>query len=163
MERLWNFLSPHLKRKKMKAATRDPLQSELGPSTPRSRLLGLSTWAICNSTKAGGKKTWKSGRAHSTSRAAVVWWRTWWSCFSLKAVNPLFSLKGRDNSLVYHSASVFMLHETSKNSIKLIPKTIGNDNISTLNSSPSALTGDKSSDKSAGYASAFNTLRLFPS
>ena len=101
----------------MNTATKDPPQGELEPRTPRSRILSLSTWAICDSTKAGGKKTLKYGRAHSASRAAVVWRWTWRSCSSLTVVYPLFSLKGRDNSLVQ-------------------------DNISTLNSSPSALTGE---------------------
>ena len=61
----------------------------------RSRILSLSTWAICDLTKAGGKKTLKYGRAHSASRAAVVWWRTWRSCSSLTAVYPVlcFPLK----------------------------------------------------------------------
>ena len=100
VERLRIFLSPHLKKKKMNTATKDPPQSELEPRTPRSRILSLSTWAICDSTKAGGKKTLKYGRAHSASRAAVVWRWTWRSCSSLTVVCPLFSLKGRDNSLV---------------------------------------------------------------
>ena len=100
VERLRIFLSPHLKKKKMNTATKDPPQSELEPRTPRSRILSLSTWAICDSTKAGGKKTLKYGRAHSASRAAVVWRWTWRSCSSLTVVYPLFSLKGRDNSLV---------------------------------------------------------------
>ena len=117
MERLRIFLSPHLKRKRVKTETKDPPQSELEPSTPRSRLLSLSTWAICDSTKAGGKKTLKYGRAHSASRAAVVWRRTWWSCSSFTVVYALFSLKGREYFLVY-------------------------DNISTLNSSPSTLRHD---------------------
>ena len=88
------------KRKKMNTATKDPPQVEVEPRTPRSRILSLSTWAICDSTKAGGKKTPKYGRAHSASRAAVVWRWTWRSCSSLTVVYPLFSLKGRDNSLV---------------------------------------------------------------
>ena len=71
VERLRIFLSPHLKKKKMNTATKDPPQSELEPRTPRSRILSLSTWAICDSTKAGGKKTLKYGRAHSASRAAA--------------------------------------------------------------------------------------------
>ena len=100
VERLRIFLSPHLKKKKMNTATKDPPQSELEPRTPRSRILSLSTWAICDSTKAGGKKTLKYGRAHSASRAAVVWRWTWRSCSSLTVVYPLFSLKGQDNSLV---------------------------------------------------------------
>ena len=54
---------PHLKRKNVKTATKDRPQSELEPSTPRSKLLSLSTWAICDSTKVGGKKTLKYGQA----------------------------------------------------------------------------------------------------
>ena len=105
VDRLRIFLSPHLKRKKVKTATKDLPQSERERSTPRSRILSLSTWAVCDSTKAGGRKTLKYGRAHSAknlmySRPAVVRWRTWWSCSSLNVVYPLFSLKGRDNSLV---------------------------------------------------------------
>ena len=43
VERLRIFLSPHLKKKKMNTATKDPPQSELEPRTPRSRILSLST------------------------------------------------------------------------------------------------------------------------
>ena len=81
------------KEKKVKTTRNDMQQSGLEPSTPRSRLLimSLSTWAICDSTKAGGKKTTlKYGRAHSASRAAVVWQRTWRSCSSLTVVYPLY-------------------------------------------------------------------------
>ena len=93
--------------------------------------------AICSSTREGRKSTLKYGRAHSTSRAAVVWRRVWRCCSSVTALYPLFSLKGRDSSLVQ-------------------------DNLSTLNSLPSALTEVKSWSKSLGYDSIFNNLGFIP-
>ena len=89
VERLRIFLIPHFERGKVKTTTKDPQQSELEPRTPRSRILSLSTWAICNSTEAGGKKTLKYGRAHGTSRAAMVWR----SCSSLTVVILCFLWK----------------------------------------------------------------------
>ena len=53
-KRLRNFLSPQFE--KEKKVTETPERSGLEPKTIRSRILGLSTWAICELTIAGGKK-----------------------------------------------------------------------------------------------------------
>ena len=83
--------NPQVKGNKVKTATNDPdpPQSELEPS---SRLLSLSTSAICDSTKAGGKKTPKYGRVHSAGKAAVAWQRKWRTYSSLTVVYPLYPL-----------------------------------------------------------------------
>ena len=51
-KRLWSFLSPQFEKKKV---TKTPERSGLEPKTIRSRIFGLSTWAICELTIAGGK------------------------------------------------------------------------------------------------------------
>ena len=48
--------------KEKKKVTKTPERSELEPKTIRSRILGLSTWAICELTIAGGKKSIKPFR-----------------------------------------------------------------------------------------------------
>ena len=55
-ERLRIFLSPQFEKKKV---TKSPERSGLEPETIRSRIFGLSTWAICEFTIAGGKKSIK--------------------------------------------------------------------------------------------------------
>ena len=53
------FLSPQFEKKKV---TKTPERSGLEPKTIRSRIFGLSTWAICELTIAGGKKSIKPFR-----------------------------------------------------------------------------------------------------
>ena len=67
-ERLWIFEVLNSKRKKV---TKTPERSGLEPktSTIRSRIFGLSTWAICELTIAGGKrstKTFRTGQPRTT-------------------------------------------------------------------------------------------------
>ena len=58
-ERLRIFLSPQFEREKVrKTQARSGLESK----TIQSRILGLSTWAICELTVAGGKKSIKPFR-----------------------------------------------------------------------------------------------------
>ena len=96
VERLRIFLSPHLKKKKNEHCNKGSATERAWTENPSLKNPESIHWAICDSTKAGGKKTLKYGRAHSASRAAVVWRWTWRSCSSLTVVYLLFSLKGRD-------------------------------------------------------------------
>ena len=57
--RLRIFLSPQFEKKRV---TKTPERSGLEPKTIRSRIFGLSTWAICELTIAGGKKSIKPFR-----------------------------------------------------------------------------------------------------
>ena len=50
------FPSPQFEKKKI---TKTPGRSGLEPKVIRSRIFGLSTWAICELTNAGGKKSIK--------------------------------------------------------------------------------------------------------
>ena len=70
----------NLKRKKV---TKTPERSGLEPKTIRSRIFGLSTWAICELTIAGGKKSIKPFRTgqpqtlqHSLHRDTMLSSRT---------------------------------------------------------------------------------------
>ena len=65
-KRLRIFLSPQFERKK---GTKTPKRSGLEPKAIRSRIFGLSTWAICELTIAGGKKSikpFRTGRPRTT-------------------------------------------------------------------------------------------------
>ena len=60
---------------KEKKVTKTPERSGLEPKTIRSRILGLSTWAICEVTIAGGKKSikpFRTGRRRSTCACIVA-------------------------------------------------------------------------------------------
>ena len=69
---LWKdklFVSPHFEsEKKSEDYNKGSATERARKRTPRSRILSLSTWATCNSTKAGGKRTLKGG----VSRYSVI-------------------------------------------------------------------------------------------
>ena len=51
-----DFAKSSIIKRKKSEETKTPSQSKLEPQTIRSKIFGLSTWAICDLTNAGGKK-----------------------------------------------------------------------------------------------------------
>ena len=71
-KRLRIFPSPQFKKKKV---TKTPERSRLEPKTIRSKIFGLPTWAICELTIAGGKKSikpFRTGQPQTTCTSIAV-------------------------------------------------------------------------------------------